>query len=96
MKSVYTFALGVILSGLAQAEPVSSPSQHFLGKRPYAQVPAAKQLASEDNTQWQGAGLMTDRLPEAEDVQQAAPAHPKQMRLHFISKRPYGDLHRTE
>lgn len=92
MKSVYIFALGVILSGLAQAEPVSSLSQHFLGQRPHAQAPAAKNDSNE-NSQWQGAGLITDRLPNTEGIEQPAATHPKQMRLHFISKRPFGDMH---
>jgi len=52
---------------------------HFLGKRPYAKAPIAKQNADE---KWVGAGIVTDKPEPGFDKHQ-------QMRLNFIGKRPY-------
>lgn len=95
MKPVYIIALGILLSDTAQADSARPHSHQLLGQRPHAQVPAAKHESNED-AQWQGASLTTDRMQNAElDLEQAQQpaAYPKQMRLHFISKRPYGDMH---
>ncbi|QDC44419.1 hypothetical protein [Methylophilus medardicus] len=52
---------------------------HFLGKRPYAKAPIAKQNPDE---KWVGAGIVTDKPEPGFDKHQ-------QMRLNFIGKRPY-------
>jgi hypothetical protein len=63
-----------------QDETVINQQQHnFLGRRPYAKAPVAKQQSPEDK--WEGASIVTDK-PKGFDKHQ-------QMRLNFMSKRPY-------
>ncbi|MBF4991534.1 hypothetical protein [Methylophilus sp. QUAN] len=53
--------------------------KNFLGQRPYAKTPVAKQNSDE---KWVGAGIVTDKPEKGFDKHQ-------QMRLNFIGKRPY-------
>lgn len=93
MKTVILIAIGTLLSGLVQAEPFSAHTNLFSAQRPYAKVPTAKHTQADD--QWQGASMVRDQLPPSE-VNSKAVEIRKQMRLHFISKRPYGDLHQGQ
>lgn len=62
------------------AATVKQMHEHnFLGKRPYAKTPVAKQNPDE---KWVGAGIVTDQPEKGFDKHQ-------QMRLNFIGKRPY-------
>lgn len=62
------------------AATVKQMHEHnFLGKRPYAKAPVARQNADE---KWVGAGIVTDQPEKGFDKHQ-------QMRLNFIGKRPY-------
>lgn len=59
---------------------INQMHQHnFLGKRPYAKTPVAKQNPDE---KWVGAGIVTDKPEPGFDKHQ-------QMRLNFIGRRPY-------
>lgn len=53
--------------------------KNFLGQRPYAKAPVARQNPDE---KWVGAGIVTDKPEKGYDRHQ-------QMRLNFIGKRPY-------
>lgn len=65
---------------LDQDATVNQMHHHnFLGKRPYAKTPVAKQNPDE---KWVGAGIVTDSPEKGYDKHQ-------QMRLNFIGKRPY-------
>lgn len=57
----------------------SSHHKNFLGQRPYAKAPVAKQ---DNDEKWIGAGIVTDKPEKSFDRHQ-------QMRLNFIGKRPY-------
>jgi len=63
-----------------QDATVNQMHQHnFLGKRPYAKTPVAKQNPDE---KWVGAGIVTDKPEKGFDKHQ-------QMRLNFIGRRPF-------
>lgn len=84
---LYVLIASLGLMSYAQAEPALDPEgntqalhhKNFIGQRPYAKAPVAKQDADE---KWVGAGIVTDKPEKSFDKHQ-------QMRLNFIGKRPY-------
>ena len=97
MKKILMLLAMVSFAGVAHADSVNRQpnANHFLGQRAFAAKPVAKADVYAD-TAWEGTGMVTDQIPGEDGVQEKSKQHPQQMRLHFLGKRPFGDMHVAE
>lgn len=95
MKEMMVMFVMIGFICVAHAEGMAKGNQNqFLGRRAYAATPAEKPSKAE--APWEGTGMVTNQMPDENAVTDTEKPHPKQMRLHFLGKRPFGDTHLGE
>lgn len=101
MKSIryvsWVLAMGLLTPNILLADGVANQTtisnQQFIGQRPFQQAPVDNKPYKSDDA-WVGATMVTDEAPtEAVNTKQDKNT---QLRLHFLGKRPYGDVGRVD